>query len=129
MHYNAIPAVIFTHPEIATVGISLDQALEKGYAAARAAFPFRALGKSQANLETEGFAQIVKDVDSGQILGAQVVGYEAATLIAEMTAAIANELTVDCITETIHAHPTISESWMEAAFLINGTPLHLPPKK
>lgn len=128
MHYNSIPSVIYTEPEIATVGLSLEQALEKGYKAALGAFPFQALGKSQATLQTEGFAQIVIDRATGQILGAQVVGHEASALIAEMGVAIANELTVESIMETIHAHPTIAEAWLEAALAVNETPLHLPPK-
>ncbi|EFB42835.1 dihydrolipoyl dehydrogenase [Parachlamydia acanthamoebae] len=129
MHYNAIPSVIFTHPEIGTVGLSLEQALEAGYAATVSAFPFSALGKSQAAIQTEGFAQIVTDKKTGQILGAQVVGHDASTLVAEMGVAIANELTVESVADTIHAHPTVAEAWMEAALLANETPLHLPPKK
>lgn len=129
MNYHAVPSVIFTNPEIATVGLSLEQALEKGYRATTGSFPFQALGKSQAALQTDGFAQIVLDKATGQILGAQVVGHEASTMIAEMTIAITNELTVECITETIHAHPTIAEAWMEAAFLGEEAPLHWPPKK
>lgn len=129
MHYNAVPSVIFTHPEVATVGLTLDDAIAKGYQAITGNFPFQALGKSQAAYQTEGYTQIVLDKKTGQILGAQVVGHEASTLIAEMAVAIANELTIECITETIHAHPTIAEAWMEAAFAGLGHPLHLPPKK
>jgi len=129
MHYNAVPSVIFTEPEIGTVGMSLSMALSEGYDATLGAFPFQALGKAQAALETEGFAQIVLDKRSGQVLGAQVVGSEAATLVAEMAVVIANEMTVECITETIHAHPTVAEIWLEAALVANDTPLHLPPKK
>lgn len=128
MHYNAVPAVIFTMPEIATVGMTLEQALKEGYPAGIGKFPFQALGKSAAAIETEGFAQVVVDKKSGQILGAQVVGHEAATLIAEMGLAIANELTIDCIADTIHAHPTVAEAWLEAALLANDTPIHFPPK-
>jgi dihydrolipoamide dehydrogenase len=65
---------------------------------------------------------------TGQILGAQVIGHDAASLIAEIALAIANELTVDCIADTIHAHPTLPEAWLEAALLANDTPIHLPPK-
>lgn len=125
MLYNAVPSVIFTHPEIATVGMTLESALEKGYAAKIGAFPFQALGKAQAALQTEGFAQIVFDKKTGQLLGAQVVGHEASALIAEMAVAIANELTIECITETIHAHPTLPEAWLEAAFVGIGYPLHI----
>jgi dihydrolipoamide dehydrogenase len=128
MHYEAVPAVIFTNPEIATVGMTLEQAQEAGYQAAIGKFPFQALGKSVAAIETEGFAQVIVDRKSGQILGAQVVGHEASTLIAEMALAIANELTVDCIADTIHAHPTVAEAWLEAALLANDTPIHFPPK-
>ena len=128
MHYAAVPAVIFTLPEIAMVGMTLEEALEKGHAAAVGKFPFQALGKAVATQETEGFAQLVIDKKTGQILGAQVVGHEAASLIAEPALAIANELTVDCLTETIHAHPTLPEAWLEAAFLALDTPIHFPPK-
>ncbi len=128
MHYEAVPAVIFTMPEIATVGMTLEQAQEAKYDATIGKFPFQALGKSVATRETEGFAQIVIERKTGRILGAQVVGHEAATLIAEMGLAIANELTVECVSDTIHAHPTVAEVWMEAALLANDTPIHFPPK-
>jgi len=129
MNYDAIPSVIFTDPEIATIGLTLEDAQKKGYDAVTGAFPFQALGKAQASHHTEGFAQIILDKRTGQLLGAQVVGNEASTLIAEMAVAIANELTVECIVETIHAHPTTPEAWMEAALMGSGFPLHLPPKK
>ncbi|MDX8430803.1 MAG: dihydrolipoyl dehydrogenase [Candidatus Algichlamydia australiensis] len=129
MHYHAIPAVIFTTPEIAMVGMTLEEAKKEGYAAKTGQFPFQALGKSQASLDTEGFAQIVIDEKTGQILGAQVVGHEASALIGEMAIAIQNELTTDCVIDTIHPHPTITEGWLEAALLANNTPIHLPPKR
>ena len=129
MNYDSVPNVIYTEPEIASIGLSLEAALEKGHQATLGTFPFQALGKSQAALQTDGFAQIVIDKKTGQVLGAQVVGHEASSLIAEMAIVIANELTVECITETIHAHPTIAEAWMEAAFISEEKPLHWPPKK
>lgn len=128
MHYNAIPAVIFTTPEIGTVGMTMEEAGKAGYSPAIGKFPFQALGKSIATMEVEGFAQIVSDAKTGQILGAQVVGHDASSLIAEMALAIANELTLECITETVHAHPTVPEAWLEAALLANDTPIHFPPK-
>lgn len=129
MHYNAVPSVIFTIPEIGTVGMTLEKAVKEGHNATLGAFPFSALGKSQAAMQTEGFAQIVIDKDTGQLLGAQVMGHEAAALVAEMAVAIANELTIESISETIHAHPTIAEAWLEAAYIASELPLHLPPKK
>lgn len=129
MHYNAVPAVIFTDPEIATCGMSLEEANKAGYTAGIGKFPFQALGKSQASIETSGFSQVVVDKRTGQILGAQVIGHEASVLIAEMALAINNELTLACVTETIHAHPTLAESWLEAALIASDTPIHFPPKK
>ncbi|MBM3197926.1 MAG: dihydrolipoyl dehydrogenase [Chlamydiae bacterium] len=129
MHYEAVPSVIFTHPEIAMVGLTLEQAQSLGQEICVGKFPFQALGKSLAAAETEGFAQVVTDKKTGKILGAQVVGHEASSLIGEMAVAIANECTIEGITETIHAHPTLTEAWLEAALLAQGTPIHFPPKK
>jgi len=128
MHYEAVPAVIFTHPEIAMVGMTAEQAAETGKEISIGKFPFQALGKSIASIETDGFAQVITEKKTGKILGAQVIGSEAASLIAEMALAIANELTVDCIEETIHAHPTLPEAWLEASLLAKDSPIHFPPK-
>ena len=129
MHYNAVPSVIFTSPEIATVGMTLEQALEAGHSSAVVGkFPFTALGKSIAAHETEGFAQVIADSKTGEIYGAQVVGHDASVLIAEITLAIANELTTESVADTIHAHPTTPEAWLEAALLAQNTPIHFPPK-
>ncbi|OGN55667.1 MAG: dihydrolipoyl dehydrogenase [Chlamydiae bacterium RIFCSPHIGHO2_12_FULL_44_59] len=129
MHYEAVPAVVFTTPEIATVGYTVEEAKKAGFQAAKGWFPFPALGKAQAALETEGFAQIVFDEKTNQILGASVVGHEASNLIGEMALAIQNELTLESVIETIHAHPTMGESWHEAALMAYKTPIHLPPVK
>lgn len=129
MNYNAIPTVIFTDPEIGSVGLSLEAAIKAGHDVTVSGFPFQALGKSQAAYQTEGFGQVVTDKHTGQILGAQVVGHEASSLIAEMVVAISAELTVDSITEAIHAHPTVAEVWLEAALMASEFPLHLPPKR
>lgn len=127
-HEAAVPAVVFTSPEIATVGMTLEQAQTAGYTAVQGMFPFQALGKAQASGDTQGLTQIVSDKKTGQILGALVIGHEASNLIAEMTLAIQQELTVESILETIHAHPTLAEAWHEAAAVANDTPIHLPPK-
>ncbi|MCI5051581.1 MAG: dihydrolipoyl dehydrogenase [Simkaniaceae bacterium] len=128
MHYHAVPAVIFTHPEIAMVGLNLEEAKERGYNAVHAQFPFAHHGKAIAAIETDGFAQIVIDKETRQVLGAQVVGHSAADLIGEMAIAVQNELTVECVTDTIHAHPTMGEGWLEAALIASETPIHFPPK-
>lgn len=129
MHYHAVPAVIFTEPEIASVGFTLEKAQSLGYQAQLAQFPFHAIGKAQAAMQTNGFSQLVVEKNSGRILGAQIAGYEAGNLIAQMALAIQNELTLECITQTIHAHPTLAEAWLETALLAANNPVHLPPKK
>ncbi|MBI3508243.1 MAG: dihydrolipoyl dehydrogenase [Chlamydiia bacterium] len=128
MHDEAIPAVIFTSPEIAMVGLTQEEAQAKGYTTTIGNFPFQALGKAQAANDTAGYAQIVADKKTGQILGATVIGHEASNLIAEMTLAIQNELTLDSVIDTIHAHPTLAESWHEAALLAADRPINFPPK-
>ncbi|MBI5274232.1 MAG: dihydrolipoyl dehydrogenase [Chlamydiales bacterium] len=128
MHYHAVPAVIFTYPEIAMVGLTLEMAKEKGYPAIATSFPFQHHGKAIATLETEGFTEIIIDHHTQKILGATVVGHGASDLIGEMAIAIQNELTLGCVTETIHAHPTMLEGWLEAALLASDTPIHFPPK-
>jgi len=127
MRYEAIPSVTFTDPEIASVGLTLEAAKAKGYDAGIGAFPFQALGKSRASGHTEGFAKVVIDRATGQILGAQVAAHDASTLIAEMVLAIENEIPIECVAETIHAHPTTSEAWLEAAMAGIFMPLHLFP--
>jgi dihydrolipoamide dehydrogenase len=129
MHYNAIPSVIFTDPEVASVGYSLQEAVDKGYAASESQFNTAVLGIAQAAQKQEGFFKVVIDRQTKAILGAQVVGYQAGILIAQMALAIENELTLECVIETICAHPTFSEGWLEACFIAHGTPLHMPPKK
>ena len=128
MHYEEVPAVVFTSPEIATVGLTLEQAQKAGYDATSGSFPFMALGKAQASMDTEGFSQIICDKKTKQILGAVAVGHEASNLIGEMALAIQNELTLESVIETIHAHPTLAESWHEAALIANDTPINFPPK-
>lgn len=127
MNYDAVPGVIFTNPEIGSCGISLEEAKKRGHQAKEVNYPLQALGKAQASHQTEGFVQLVVDEKTGQIFGAQVLGHEAGIMLQGMAYAIANELTVECLSETIHAHPTLSEAWMEAAFLVQGSPLHFPP--
>ncbi|CRI33352.1 Dihydrolipoyl dehydrogenase [Chlamydia pneumoniae] len=128
MDYSAIPSVIFTHPEIAMVGLSLQEAEQQNLPAKLTKFPFKAIGKAVALGASDGFAAIVSHEITQQILGAYVIGPHASSLIGEMTLAIRNELTLPCIYETVHAHPTLSEVWAEGALLATNHPLHFPPK-
>ena len=128
INYQAVPAVVFTDPAIATVGLTLEQAKTSIASVSVGLFPFQALGKAQASLDTQGFVQIIADKQTGQILGAQVIGSEAPTLIAEIALAMQNELTLESILDTIHAHPTMSEAWVEAAAIAHETPINFPPR-
>ncbi|WP_201456411.1 dihydrolipoyl dehydrogenase [Chlamydia sp. 17-3921] len=128
MDYSAIPSVIFTNPEIAITGLSQYEAQLQNIPIKLTKFPFKAIGKAVVMEESNGFATIISHETTQQILGAYVVGPHAASLIGEMTLAIRNELTLHCIYETIHAHPTLSEIWAESALLAVNQPLHLPPR-
>jgi dihydrolipoamide dehydrogenase len=124
-----IPACIFTSPEVGTAGMSETQAQAAGRAIKTGAFPFAALGKAMAAGETDGFVKWIADAATDQLLGAQAVGAHATELIAEAALAIRSELTAEELGRTIHAHPTMSESWMEAAHMVHGACIHLPPRR
>lgn len=126
---TVVPACIFTSPEIGAVGLSETQAKAAGRAVRAGIFPFAALGKALAAGETEGFVKWLADAATGQLLGAQAVGAHATELIAEAAVAIRNELTIEALGRTIHAHPTFSEAWMEAAHAAHAACIHLPRKK
>ncbi|MCH9617767.1 MAG: Dihydrolipoyl dehydrogenase [Chlamydiia bacterium] len=124
--YSCIPAVIFTDPEIAQVGYTLEGAKEAGIDAESALFPFAALGKAKAMLKDDGFVEIVYGKKHREVLGGTALGYNASILIAEIALAQKNELTLEAIADTIHAHPTMAEAWAEASELGMGQPIHLP---
>jgi dihydrolipoamide dehydrogenase len=122
------PAVIFTDPEMASVGLTEKRAEKDGRAIKTGKFLFRGLGKGVASDQTTGFAKWIADAETDQLLGATVVGPHATDLIGEATLAIRNELTAEEVGRTIHAHPTFAEIWMEAAHALHGTAIHAPPR-
>jgi len=126
--FRAIPGVIFTEPEIATVGLTETQAKEKGYDPIVGRFPFTALGRALIAGETEGFVKIVADKASNLVLGVHIVGPEASDLISEGALAIEMGATVEDIGLTIHPHPTLPESIMEAAEAAQGKAIHFLQK-
>lgn len=121
----AIPAVVYGDPEIAWAGLSQEDAERLGHRPATARFPLRALGRALAGRSTDGLVKIVHDADTGVLLGAGVVGEHASDLIAEMTLALEMGATVEDVAATVHAHPTFSEGWHEAAMLGLGSPIHM----
>lgn len=126
--YLAIPAVCFTDPELATVGLSEDQAKAEGYEVQAGKFPFGANGRALALDATEGFVKLVSRKEDGLLLGAQIVGQGASDMIAELGLAIEAGMTVEDIAMTIHAHPTLGEISMEAAEVVMGHPIHILSK-
>lgn len=124
MDYSAVPNVIFTTPEIATVGINEDEAMEKGMNISIGRFLFEGNGKALTMNESRGFIKLVKDNDSGKIIGGSIIGPDASSLISTLTLAIANGLNEEQITETIFPHPTTSEVIHEAALDLGIGALH-----
>ncbi len=129
LNYDAVPACVFTEPEIGVVGLTEAQAREKGVEVKVGKFPFAASGKAQVLGETGGFVKIVGDGKSGQILGVHIIGPRATDLIAIGGLAIELKATVQSLAETIFAHPTISEAVKEAAEDWLGRAIHLPQRK
>ena len=115
LDHRAIPAAVFTDPEIGTVGLTESEAVEAGYDPIVGEMPMRASGRALTMNESAGFVRLVGDGDTGALLGGQVVAPEASELIAEIGVAIELGATVDEVADTIHTHPTLSEATMEAA--------------
>ena len=126
--YLAIPAVCFTDPELAAVGLNEQQAKEEGYETVVGKFPFAANGRALALDASEGFVKLVSRKEDGLLLGAQIVGESASDMIAELALAIEAGMTLEDIAMTIHAHPTLSEISMEAAEVALGKPIHMITK-
>jgi len=124
-----IPSAIFTAPEVGTVGLTEEEAKQRGQAIRVGKFPFAALGKALAIGRADGFVKWIADAGTGQLLGAQAVGPAASDLIAEAAVAIQGEWTAAEFGRVVHAHPTLAEAWMEAAHVLEGRPVHIPGEK
>ncbi|MBE0571404.1 MAG: dihydrolipoyl dehydrogenase [Ignavibacteriaceae bacterium] len=123
--YENIPGCTYCQPQVASVGLTESKAKEKGYEIKVGIFPFLASGKAFAIGEREGFVKMIFDAKYGEILGAHIIGSEATEMIAEVTLARSLEATGESIIKTIHAHPTLSESVMEAAANAYGEAIHI----
>ncbi len=127
---KAMPAVVFTDPEIATVGLTEAEAKAKGLGVTVGVFPYAANGRALSVAEPDGMVKLVSDSKSGTLLGCHIVGAEASNLIAEATLAIEMGAHVEDLALTVHAHPTLPETIMEAAEVALGHPIHIfKPKK
>lgn len=123
--YLAIPAVVFSDPELASVGYTEKQAKDEGIDVVAAKFPFAANGRALALNNTDGFLKLVTRKEDGLIIGAQIAGASASDMIAELGLAIESGMTAEDLAMTIHAHPTLGEISMEAAEVALGNPIHI----
>ena len=128
MDLSIVPSCIYTIPEVGCVGLSEKEAKDAGYDVICGKFPLVACGKAVATGDTEGMFKIVADKKTRKVLGAHLVGKSATELVAEMAAYMKMNATVDDVVDTIHAHPTISESIAEAARDIDNCTIHMPKK-
>lgn len=125
MDYKAVPAVTFTHPEVASVGLTEAKAKEAGHNVVVGRFPFAASGRAMTYGDTEGFVKVVADRKYGEVLGVHILGPNAGEMIPEAVLGLRLEATLDDLADTIHAHPTLPEAVMEAALVALGHPIHV----
>ncbi|WP_077300486.1 dihydrolipoyl dehydrogenase [Virgibacillus pantothenticus] len=123
--YLSLPAVVFSDPELATVGYTEQEAKDAGYDVKAAKFPFAANGRALSLNDSDGFMKLITRKDDGLVIGAQIAGPNASDMISELGLAIEAGMTAEDIALTIHAHPTLGEITMEAAEVALGTPIHM----
>jgi dihydrolipoamide dehydrogenase len=128
--FQAMPAVVFTTPELASVGLAVSDARERGYPNAREArFPYAALGRAHAAHATEGWTKLVADGETELVLGGHAAGAAAGEYVTEIGFAIETAARVRDLAETVHPHPTFSETVQEVARLWLNEPLHVATRK
>ena len=127
--FQAMPGVVFTVPELATVGLTRPEAEAKGYRAKEVRFPYAAMGRAHASHATQGWVKVVGDEATGLLLGVHAAGEHCGDFIAEAAHAIEMGSTVRDLASTIHPHPTFSEALNEAALLWLGEPMHVARRR
>ena len=125
INYDAIPGVVYTAPEAASVGKTEDELSEQGRSVKIGRFPFSANARARGKGAGDGFVKIIADADTDAVLGAHIVGPEAGTMIAELALAIEFGASSEDIARTCHAHPTLNEAVKEAALAVEGRQIHL----
>lgn len=125
VNYAAIPAVVYTHPEIATVGQTEDELKKNGVDYKKGQFTFRANARARTLNDIDGFVKILADAKTDRVLGVHIIGPRAGDLIAEATSAIEFGASSEDVARTCHAHPTLAESVKEAALAVDGRVIHM----
>jgi len=125
INYDHVPGCTYCDPEIGSVGLTETEAKARGYDVRIGTFPFGVLGRAKMAGETDGFVKIVADRKYDELLGVHMIGPRSTELVAEATAALRLEATVEHLIRTMHAHPTFAEAIGEAAHAVHGAPIHL----
>ncbi len=125
LNYEMMPRATYSHPQVASFGMTEAQAEQRGYEVHVGKFPFQANGKSLGMGESAGWIKLISDARYGEILGAHLIGPEVTELLPELTLAQSMELTLAEIARNVHAHPTLSEAIMEAAHVAEGQAIHI----
>jgi len=123
--YDKIPSCTYCDPEVASIGLTEEEARKRGHDVAVGQFPFSALGKAKILDDTRGFVRIVTDKKYDEVLGVHIIGPHATELIAEATAALNLEATAASLFQAVHAHPTLAEAMGEAALAVHGRAIHI----
>jgi dihydrolipoamide dehydrogenase len=124
LDYKRVPSVVFTDPEVGSVGLTEAAAREAGYDVAVGKFPFAAIGKAKIEGKSAGFFKIVRDTKYDEVLGVHIIGVHATDLIAEAVTALQLEATAEELFRAVHAHPTLAEGMAEAAHASHGAAIH-----
>ena len=125
VNYETVPGIVYTWPEVATVGRTEEQLKEAGVAYKVGKFPFTANARARAMQSTDGFVKILADAKSDRILGAHILGPEAGTLIHEIVVAMEFGGSAEDLARSFHGHPTLNEAVKEAALAVDGRPIHI----
>ena len=125
INYNLIPGVVYTWPEVAAVGQTEEQLKEAGVAYKAGSFPMRALGRSRASMDLDGFVKVLADATTDEILGVHMVGARAADMIAEAVVAMEYRASAEDVSRMSHAHPTFTEAIKEACLAVDDKALHM----
>jgi dihydrolipoamide dehydrogenase len=123
--YNSIPNVVYTHPEVASVGRTEEELKSEGVPYKKGSFPFSANGRARAMNDTGGFAKVLAHQTTDRVLGIHIIGPRAGDLIAEAAVAMAFHASAEDIARASHAHPTLAEALKEAAMGAEGKPIHI----
>ena len=129
VNYDAIPSVIYTHPEIASVGETEQELKADGIEYKSGSFPFAASGRALASNDSEGMVKILADAETDRILGCHVIGPSAADLVQQIVIAMEFGSSAEDIALTVFGHPTLSEAVHEAALAVDGHAIHIANRK